>query len=566
MHDELAAAAAAAPVVVPIEAVTPAASAPTDLSRFSEPASDSDVCACRTDSSASSGHADFCPLSLPPFYRSLLSKLLLYVSFADGCLRHLNIPVDLTAFPLLTASFDACSMKLAGLLSDVEFAFHSFLYVQLRRVLLRGFGFDPLKEESSAPETDAASSAGAKKLSESWASFAALLKSTPLPDANQATEERSIESDDITIPLSQCLCSLPPQSVQSQVLSSLPGRGHLPEASRVFSPVQTNDATSQMPAESSLADFLIGDRGDSYSPAARFQLGPFTRPSQHGLTTKDGCEDLNADGEGYVPLALGVVPPLTSMQLSCRSAPCLIWPEDRGDLSAIETLRLQALYSLDAFALKFYKYGDVQCSQYGEHLFPLSALSDQIANLRGWLVGSKAKSGFRISDRSKSGCDGAEEEEEDMTPRASKDSVRVSCETQTSPERQIEVGEEGSPAPEESASTPPAFAEPTNEIFLRRLLNVRDTEVLYLLTHLPEAQALAESGSMNSLPSADYVEAQLRMFAHWDLVSPVDAKCLPIHRVKTTMPTSPERPKLTESPAQTDSDKLPSSILEDVRK
>ncbi|VDL95223.1 unnamed protein product [Schistocephalus solidus] len=589
--------------------------------------SDSDSCVCYFDSSVSSFHADFCPLSLPLFYRSLLSKLLLFVSFADGCLRQLNIPVDLHSFPLFTSSFDACSKKLASLLRDVEFAFQSAvlaasaeslslntisspcdvdwkfpnftelldtepnsssllfdhqallclsscLYFQLRRVLLRGFGFDLIKEsptreghqESEKPEADAPS-VGARRLSESWLSFAALLKALHLPNANYASEEIAVKHDS-PLPLSQCLCSLHPRSVQSHILSRLPGRGHLPEAVGAFSSVQALDAASQTPTE--MLDFLIGNRGDSLSPAPKPQLDPsafIARPSQGRLATSDGFEGLSPDGEGLMPLSLGVVSPLASMQLSCQSAPCLVWSEDRRDPLSIETLRLQALSSLDAFALKFSKYSDVQSSPYGDQFFPLSALSDQIANLRAWLIDSEGRSGFKNSDRSKAGRKEGADDEEDMTPRTSQGSAKFTCETQTCPEQQPELGicEGGeSPVSEESANTP-AFAQPTNEIFLRRLLNVRDTEVLYLLTHMPEAQALAESGSLNSLPSAEYMEAQMKMFAHWDLVSPVDAKCLPIHRVKI-MSTAPDRTKHTRSPAGMDSDKIPSSILDDVMK
>nr|VZI52065.1 unnamed protein product [Spirometra erinaceieuropaei] len=603
--------------------VRPTLSTPVNslVSAASDFLADSQGCACPSGTSVSSVHADFCPLALPSFYRLLLSKLFLFVSFADGCLRLLNIPVDILAFPFMTCSFDACASKMASLLKDVEFAFHSAvlaasaeslslhstsvpsgadlkfpnftelinaelasstlefdrqallclsscLYVQLRRVLFRGFGFDQLKEptvqeahpEVEVSETADGPSAGAKRLSESWLSFMHLLKSLHPPSTVDGNGESVLEVDSPVL-LSQCLCSLPPQSVQSDILSRLPRGDHSSKPVRALSPVQTLDAASQTPTE--MMEFLIGNRGDSFSPETRPQLDPSAfsvQSPQGGFKMKDAREGLSPAGEGIVPFSLRAVPPLSSIQSSWQSAPCLAWSEDGQKPVPIEALRLQALSSLDAFARKLSKYGNAQSSQYGEQFFPLSALSDQIANLRSWLIGTKARS--------------AGAGEEDIKSRTKEeptreDSARASCETQTCPEQQIEVGIcEGEASPESEESTTAAAAadaQPTSEIFLKRLLNIRDTEVLYLLTHLPEAKAFVESGSLNSLPSAEYAEAQLRMLAHWDLVSPVDAKCLPIHRVKI-MSTPSEQAKYAGLHAQTDPDKISSSILDDAMK
>ncbi|VUZ51513.1 unnamed protein product, partial [Hymenolepis diminuta] len=78
-----------------------------------------------------------------------------------------------------------------------------------------------------------------------------------------------------------------------------------------------------------------------------------------------------------------------------------------------------------------------------------------------------------------------------------------------------------------------SFEVPSTELYLRRLLNIRDTEVLYLLSSLPGSSSLIDrSSAPNVLPSSDCIEAQLRLLSNWDMVQPIDPSCIPLYRVK----------------------------------
>uniref|UniRef100_A0A915EX99 Uncharacterized protein n=1 Tax=Echinococcus canadensis TaxID=519352 RepID=A0A915EX99_9CEST len=89
-----------------------------------------------------------------------------------------------------------------------------------------------------------------------------------------------------------------------------------------------------------------------------------------------------------------------------------------------------------------------------------------------------------------------------------------------------------------------SFEIPSTELYLRRLLNIRDTEVLYLLNNLPGGENLiSRSSTSNFFPSRDCTEAQLELMSNWDMVQPIDPSCLPVYRVK--LPEVRELPAVT---------------------
>nr|CDS30883.2 hypothetical transcript [Hymenolepis microstoma] len=82
-----------------------------------------------------------------------------------------------------------------------------------------------------------------------------------------------------------------------------------------------------------------------------------------------------------------------------------------------------------------------------------------------------------------------------------------------------------------------SFEVPSTELYLRRLLNIRDTEVLYLLsTHPCGTNLINRSSTPNIIPSGDCIEAQLRLMSNWDMVQPIDPSCIPLYRVKVPEP------------------------------
>ncbi|VDN96628.1 unnamed protein product [Rodentolepis nana] len=82
-----------------------------------------------------------------------------------------------------------------------------------------------------------------------------------------------------------------------------------------------------------------------------------------------------------------------------------------------------------------------------------------------------------------------------------------------------------------------SFEVPSTELYLRRLLNIRDTEVLYLLSTLPcGTNLINRSSTPNIIPSGDCIETQLRLMSNWDMVQPLDPSCIPLYRVKLPEP------------------------------
>ncbi|KAM3176342.1 hypothetical protein ACTXT7_006690 [Hymenolepis weldensis] len=103
-----------------------------------------------------------------------------------------------------------------------------------------------------------------------------------------------------------------------------------------------------------------------------------------------------------------------------------------------------------------------------------------------------------------------------------------------------------------------SFEVPSMELYLRRLLNIRDTEVLYLLSSLPGSSSLIDrSSAPNVLPSNECIEAQLRLLSNWDMVQPIDPSCIPLYRVKL--------PELSEIPQTSSNGHSESPVIEAER-
>ncbi|VDM18043.1 unnamed protein product [Hydatigera taeniaeformis] len=146
-----------------------------------------------------------------------------------------------------------------------------------------------------------------------------------------------------------------------------------------------------------------------------------------------------------------------------------------------ELQRRNLIRSLDCFLMCLLKYA-------GYHkepsLFPLATLADQLSKLRLWLI--------------------------DDTRRPFSSPTMAGA---SHPSTKFEIS--------------------STELYLRRLLNLRDTEVLYLLNNLPGGEKfINHSSKPNVFPSRDCTEAQLELMSNWDMVQPIDPSCLPVYRVK----------------------------------
>ncbi|VDD76207.1 unnamed protein product [Mesocestoides corti] len=475
-------------------------------------------------------HEPHCPFSLSPFYSNLLEKTLLLVQFIHEALNALNLSSSFLDFPIFSLPASALSKKLSSMLSEIAFS------SQTSAIAASAFDVvaNPDNEcfsPSNLPQTLCDLSSFTTDSSTSDSSVRCLQESDP-STAHQAL-----------LCIASCLYTQLRRTlwllVGRECPPSEPNEGHVQEV-RTTSPVGVDDdVTSLLSSWSEFFHKLQNLRLPS-QPTAQpgQQLAVVDAHCLCGMTPKAAVLKLTsthtlrpnhkaAQTESPKSALSGLLTPealpaftstprirplssqLTNFELSEAlldrpgtpySQSCAFFAKTYSQsepslvLSSHAPGLLQVLHSLDAFSEKLTRYAGVAQTI---HPFPLSTLSDQLSKLRLWLV----RTGCQQSLVAKTGAS---------------HSLPKTMATQTSVHGSSSASFELSPT----------------ELHLRKLLNVRDTEVLYLLTNLPGGERLIDHGSSPSVVlSPSYHEAQLRLLSHWDLVQPIDPTCIPVRRV-----------------------------------
>ncbi|KAL5110363.1 hypothetical protein TcWFU_005200 [Taenia crassiceps] len=433
-------------------------------------------------------HEDFCPLTLSPFYASLLEKVFILQHFVHEISNVVSIPSSFLDFPVISSSVSSLSARLSACLFDLKFAFNSLALASNAMDVGTNRNKDRISPLHFQPcDSSFLSSA---------ADFLIL----------GGIEERDQECDSSSSAHSLlCVAACLHAQLQRFILQVFGCAEEKP----------TLDDTAKL-IMSSWSDFFTKLQNLCHRAPSKLQLSPNAPITGLAcichLPPSEVDQQLNAQfnlkpelsaftsaltAQTPQPKCLSAYPPKSNFWTKYYSQ-----SEPNLDLSVEQELQKRnTIRSLDSFS-RYLSIYTGHCMKPSP--FPLATLADQLSKLRLWLV--------------------------DDTRR----SYNASAITK---------------APYPSVS----FEIPSTELYLRRLLNIRDTEVLYLLKNLPGGENLINrSSTPNVFPSRDCTAAQLELMSNWDMVQPIDPSCLPVYRVK--LPEVDEVPVVTsvhrsESPA-----------------
>ncbi|VDK39242.1 unnamed protein product [Taenia asiatica] len=427
----------------------------------------------------SSRHEQYCPMTLSPFYASLLEKVFLLQHFVHEALNIVSVPSSFLDFPIVSSSVPSLSAKLSAFLFELKFAFNS--------LALASNAIDV----GTNPNKDRISPLGFQPCDSNFLSSAADFLILG------GNEKRDQEYD---------------TSSTAQSLLCVAACLHA-QLQRFI--VQAFECTEGKFALDDAAKFTMSSWSDFFTKLQNLCHRAPSKPLLTPDVSVTGFTCICHLAPSEVDQHLNAQCNLKSKLLDLASTPKVQTPptefspvhppkpnllakyysqsEPNLDLSLEQELqKRRTVRSLDSFS----RYLSIYTGRYGTPSpFPLATLADQLSKLRLWLVDNTRRP-FNASTMTKA------------------------------------------PYP------PVSFEMPSTELYLRRLLNIRDTEVLYLLNNLPGGENLINrSSTPNVFPSRDCTEAQLELMSNWDMVQPIDPSCLPVYRVK--LPDVGEVPLVT---------------------